>query len=232
MNESVKYMDEQAIAQVQQGFLTKVYGWMVLGLLITGITAWYVFDSMLYVELFANSMFFWLIMFGEIALVWGISAGINKLSKASASLLFFLYSFLNGLTLSVILAVYTAESVQNVFLLSAVMFGSLSAYGYFTKKNLSAVGSFMFMGLIGVIGVSVLNIFIHSSALNFAISVIGVLVFAGLTAYDTQKLKQMSLGLSEDGELASKGAIVGALSLYLDFINLFLMLLRLFGGRR
>jgi hypothetical protein len=231
-NTKLSYLDEQEVAQIQQGFLTKTYGWMVLGLAITAITAWYMFDSMFFEFLFENTMLFWILLLGELALVWGISAGINRLSKTAAGALFFLYSFLNGVTLSFLLAIYTAESIQSVFMLSALMFGCLSAFGYFTKRNLSAMGSFMFMGLIGIIGASILNIFMQSSAIHFAISVIGVLVFAGLTAYDTQKLKAMSLELYENGELASKGAIVGALNLYLDFINLFLMLLRLFGGRR
>lgn len=223
-------MTDEAISKAQADFLSKVYAWMFGGLLITALLAWYIFDSQLYFKIINSGMMFPLLL-GELALVFILSARINKMSKNSAAIMFLSYSALNGITMSVILAAYTFESVQQVFFITASMFAVLSAYGYFTKKNLSGMGSFLFMGVIGIIIASVVNMFFASSALDFAISVIGVLIFAGLTAYDTQKLKDMYLIQFEGSEVAAKGAIIGALRLYLDFINLFLFLLRIFGSR-
>ncbi len=231
MNERISYMSEQDIVRAQQSFLSRVYAWMVGGLLLTGAAAWYVASSGAYYMIFANNLIFWGLIIGELVLVAVISSKIESMSKATAGGLFLLYSVLNGITLSAIFVIYTAESIQNVFFISAAMFGALSAFGFFTKRNLSGIGSFMFMGLIGVLIAGLINMFIGSSALDFAISIIGVIVFAGLTAWDTQKLKAMYSLQFENQEMAAKGAINGALMLYLDFINLFLFLLRLFGRR-
>lgn len=230
MNRTVSTMGQDAIAQAQTQFLSKVYAWMFGGLLLTAFTAWYVFDSGMYVTIYSSGLMFPLII-GELILVFILSARIEKMARTTASMLFLGYSLLNGITLSVILAAYTLESIQEVFFITAAMFAALSAYGYFTKKSLSGIGNFLFMGLIGIIVAGVVNIFMASSALSFAISVIGVVIFAGLTAYDTQRLKEMYVLMYENEETAAKGAIIGALQLYLDFINLFLFLLRIFGNR-
>jgi|DewCreStandDraft_4_1066084.scaffolds.fasta_scaffold00109_11 FtsH-binding integral membrane protein len=230
MDEQIKYIDETTISSIQASFLRKVYAWMVGGLLITAFTSFWVIennDSMK--EIVRN---FWIFIILEFVLVIALSGFAMKMSKAVAGFCFIAYSFLNGLTLSLILVQYSLDSVISTFFVASAMFGALSAFGYFTKRNLSGLGSFMFMGLIGIIIASIVNIFIASSAIHFIVSYAGVLIFAGLTAYDTQKLKEMAIIQLEDGELASKGAIVGALILYLDFINLLLMLLRIFGGRR
>jgi len=167
-------------------------------------------------------------MIGELALVFILSGAINRLSGTVATLLFLGYSALNGLTLSVIFIVYTADSIASTFAVTAAMFGAMSIYGYLTKKDLTSWGSFLFMGLIGIVIASLVNIFLQSSAVSWVVSGIGVLVFTGLTAYDTWKIKAMAAA----GEEGRKPAILGALTLYLDFINLFLMLLRFMGGRR
>jgi len=229
MNLQASVMNESAIAQAQADFLSKVYAWMFGGLLITALAAWYVFSD---VEIF-ETLIPWMIplIIVELGLVFYLSARIDKMSQTTATMLFLGYALLNGVTLSAIFAVYELGSVQNVFIITAAMFAALSAFGYFTKKSLSGIGSFLYMGLIGIIVAGIVNWFIGSSAISFAISAIGVLVFAGLTAYDTQKLKEMYMLQVEGGEAAVKGAIIGALKLYLDFINLFLFLLRIFGNR-
>ena len=227
-----KYMDESAIAQAQSEFMSKVYAWMVGGLLLTGATAWFVYDSNIYMAIVSNSLLFFGLIIAEFAMVFGLSSMIEKLSPAAAAGLFLLFSFVNGLTFSVIFAAYTIASIQQVFFIAAGMFWALSFYGYTTKKDMSGLGKFMFMGLIGIIIASIVNFIFMSSALHFAISVIGVLVFAGLTVYDTQKLKEMYVTQAEGDQMAGKISILGALTLYLDFINLFLFLLRLFGNRR
>jgi FtsH-binding integral membrane protein len=230
-NNIVSNTDEYGIARAQADFLSKVYAWMVGGLTITALTSWYTFTSGLYFLIAQNSILFFGLIIGELVMVYRLAAKIETMKKSTASILFLLYSLLNGLTLAVIFAVYTTESIQSVFFIAAAMFAALSAYGYFTKKDMSGMGRFMFMGLIGIIIASVVNIFMASSALYFAISFIGVLVFAGLTVYDTQKIKEMYVLQMENEELAAKGAIIGALALYLDFINLFLFLLRILGNR-
>ncbi len=232
MNTNQIMMTDADIARAQQDFLTKVYGWMVGGLLLTAVTAWYTFISGFWMQIASNSILFIGLIIGELALVFGLSAKISSVSTFTGAALFLLYSALNGLTLSVVLAVYTAASVQQVFLISAAMFAALSVFGYVTKKDLSGVGRFMFMGLIGLIITMFINFFIGSSMLDFLFSVIGVIIFAGLTAYDTQKLKDMYMVQFEEGDTAVKASIIGALMLYLDFVNLFLFLLRLFGNRR
>ena len=229
-NITTSFVDENELVQSQRDFMTKVYGWMVGGMLLTALVAWYVVDNEVY-RSFSSGMFMFLV-FAEFGLVIAISSAINKMSTMVAAGCFLVYSALNGLTLSVILVYYTAESVASTFVVTAGMFGAMSLYGAVTKKNLNGVGSFMFMGLIGIILVMFINFFLQSSALMFAINVLGVLIFAGLTAYDTQKLKDIHAELGGSQELQAKVAIVGALTLYLDFINMFLFLLRLFGSRR
>ncbi len=220
-----------AIAQIQAEFMNKVYAWMAGGLGLTALTAWYVASNESLLASLVSSGLMWLLFIGELILVFSLSARIYKMQRTTAAGLFLLYALLNGLTLAPIVLVYTAESIQETFAVAAAMFAALSVFGYFTKKSLSAIGSFLFMGLIGLILASFLNIFFGSSALRFAITVIGVVIFAGLTAWDTQKLKEMAVSQMESEEIAAKGAIMGALALYLDFINLFLFLLRLFGDR-
>ncbi|NTV47602.1 MAG: Bax inhibitor-1/YccA family protein, partial [Chlorobiales bacterium] len=181
--------------------------------------------------IFGNSFVFFGLVIAELALVFGISAAINKLSAAAASGLFFLYSALNGLTLASIFLVYSLGSIAGTFVVTAGMFGAMSLYGMTTKRDLTKFGSIAMMGLIGIIIAGVVNMFMASSVLNLIISVVGVILFTGLTAYDTQKIKEMA-AMTNDGESEGKVAVMGALSLYLDFINLFLMLLRLFGSSR
>ncbi len=212
-------------------FLAKVFNWMAIGLGLTGIIAWFVASSGFAVQL---QPFFMPLMLVELGLVFFLSARINKIQAETATGLFLGYAALNGVTMSMIFLIYTSSSIAATFMITAGMFGSMAVYGLVTKRDLSGMGSFLFMGLIGIIIASVVNIFLQSSSLYWAISLIGVFVFVGLTAYDVQKIKNMGeQGIMEQGEDAiKKGAIMGALALYLDFINLFLMLLRFFGGSR
>lgn len=214
-------------------FLAKVFNWMAIGLGLTGIISYFTAQSGLATTIVATPLFFILII-AELGMVFYLSARIDKIQPGTATGLFLGYAVLNGLTLSAIFLAYTKASIGGTFLITAGMFGAMAVYGMVTKRDLSGMGSFMFMGLIGIILASVVNIFLKSSSLYWAISVIGVLVFVGLTAYDVQKIKNMGeQGIMEQGEVAiRKGAIIGALALYLDFINLFLMLLRFFGGSR
>src|SRR5947207_3584288 len=228
-------MDTRMATSVQaaervSAFLWKVYGWMALGLRLTAIVAFAVARSPdLLSVLVGNRLVFFALVIAELGLVFFLSARADRLAPGTAAGLFALYSALNGVTLSVVLIAYTGESVASTFVVTGGMFGALAAFGSMTKRSLAGVGQFMMMGLIGLILASVVGLFWHNDALQFLISVVGVIVFTGLTAYDAQRLKQMAL-VTPDGQLAGY-AIVGALSLYLDFINLFLMLLR-FTGRR
>ena len=217
------------IAIAQNTLIRQVYAWMGGGLLVTALMAMVTLSSPVILNaVFGNRMVFYGLIIGELGLVFAISGAINKLSAAMASLLFVLYAALNGITMSVIFAVYTSESVASTFVITAGTFGAMSAFGYMTKRDLTGWGSFLFMGLIGVVIASLVNIFTQSSAVSWIISAVGVIVFTGLTAYDTQKIKAMAA----NGAEGRKPAILGALTLYLDFINLFLMLLRLLGNRR
>ena len=225
------------LAQARQDassiFLAKVFNWMALGLGLTGIIAYVTAYSGLAHQLLASGMLF-ILLIAELGLVFYLSARIEKIQAGTATGLFVGYSALNGLTLSMIFLQYTGSSIAGTFFITAGMFGAMAIYGFVTKRDLSGMGSFLFMGLIGIIIASIVNIFLKSSSLYWTISLIGVLVFVGLTAYDVQKIKTMGEnGIMEQGEVAiRKGAIMGALALYLDFINLFLMLLRFFGGSR
>ena len=211
-------------------FLWKVYGWMAVGLGLTAIVAFAVAGSPdLLRVLVGNRLVFFALVIAELGLVFFLSARADRLAPGTAAGLFALYSALNGVTLSVILLAYTGESVTMTFVVTAGMFGALALYGSTTKRSLAGAGQFFMMGLIGLILASIIGMFWHNNALQFLISVVGVIVFTGLTAWDAQRLRQMALALAE-GQAGSY-AIVGALSLYLDFVNLFLMLLR-FTGRR
>ena len=213
--------------------MRKVYVWMTLALVLTGITAFGVASSpSLMMTIIQTPAIMWGLIISELIIVIAISAAINRLSLTTATLLFVLYSVLNGATLSLIFAVYTMSSIANVFFITAGTFGVMAAYGYFTKRDLSSWGKLLLMALIGLIIATLVNVFlVKSSGFDLILSYAGVLIFVGLTAYDTQKIKQMLAMQTDMGEGAQKVALLGALSLYLDFINLFLYLLRIFGRR-
>lgn len=213
--------------------MRKVYVWMTLALVITGVTAYYVANSPAILQLIlTNKFLFFGLIIAELALVWGVSAAINRLSLTTATLLFVLYSVLNGVTFSFIFLAYTAESITSVFLITAGTFGVTALFGYFTKSDLSSMGRILFMALIGLIIATIVNIFMKSSGLAMILNYLGVLIFVGLTAWDTQKIKKMLLEAPDAGETAQKVALMGALTLYLDFINLFIHLLRILGNSR
>jgi uncharacterized protein len=217
------------VAVAQNALIRQVYAWMGGGLLVTALLAMVTISSpVLLNAVFGNRFVFYGLILGELGLVVAISGAIDRLSASTASLLFILYAALNGVTMSVIFAVYTAESISSTFVITAATFGTMSAFGYLTRRDLTGWGSFLFMGLIGIVIASIVNIFTQSSAASWIISALGVIVFTGLTAYDTWKIKAMAAAGAE----GRKPAILGALTLYLDFINLFLMLLRLVGNRR
>ena len=231
--ESTPVTITRARQQASTIFLAKVFNWMAIGLGLTGIIAFFTASTGLALTIAASPLFM-VLMLVELGLVFYLSARIEKIQAGTATGLFLGYSILNGLTLSTVFLAYTRASIGGTFLITAGMFGAMAVYGMVTRRDLSGMGSFMFMGLIGILIASVVNFFLKSSSLYWAISVIGVLVFVGLTAWDVQKIKQMGeQGIMQQGEGAiRKGAIIGALALYLDFINLFLMLLRFFGGNR
>ena len=213
--------------------MRKVYLWMTLALVITGFTAYYVaHNETLMTALVTNQILFWGLVIGELALVIGLSAAINKLSLTVATLMFVIYSVVNGATMSFIFLVYTYSSITNVFFISAGTFAAMALFGYFTKADLSSMGKILMMALIGIIIATIVNFFTKSDGLAMILNYLGVLVFVGLTAYDSQKIKNMMMAAPDAGEVAQKMALLGALSLYLDFINLFLYLLRILGARR
>lgn len=216
----------------QNTFIAKVYGWMSIALALTGFTAlWVASTPVIRNAIFKNQILFWGLLIGELILVFAISGAIRKMSASTAVFLFLLYSVINGFTMSFIFLVYTATSIATTFFITAGTFAIMSVYGFMTKTDLTKVGNLLFMVLIGVIIAAVVNIFLKSTTLNWIITIAGIIVFVGLIAYDTQKIKQMSqAGLDQETE--KKLSVIGALSLYLDFINLFLLLLNLFGGGR
>ena len=224
---------EGSLSLAFPALMRKVYVWMTLALVLTGITAYGVASSPgLMMTIFQTPAIMWGLIIAELAIVIAISAAINRLSLTTATLLFVLYSVLNGATFSLIFAVYTMSSIANVFFITAGTFGVMAAYGYFTKRDLSSLGKLLLMALIGLIIATLVNVFlVKSSGFDLILSYAGVLIFVGLTAYDTQKIKQMLAMQTDMGEGAQKVALLGALSLYLDFINLFLYLLRIFGRR-
>ncbi len=238
-----------AIDEGLRSYMLRVYNYMGLGLVVTGLVAWFAAQAAVTSDpsqaagqladgtlvtawgaLIYASPLQWVIMLAPLAFVMVLSFGINRLSVPAAQGIFWAFAAVMGLSLSSIFLVYTGESIARVFFITAATFGAMSLYGYTTKRDLTGMGSFLFMGLIGLIIASIVNIFMQSSALEFAISAVGVLIFVGLTAYDTQKIKE-SYSESFGADVLAKNAIMGALSLYLDFINLFMMLLRLFGNR-
>ena len=240
---------DAAIDEGLRSYMLRVYNYMALGLVITGVAALAVFNfavagsadgaaaqlpNGMYLTEFGVTLYAsplkWVVMLAPLGFIFFLGARIGKMSLSSAQMTFWAFAAIMGVSLSSILLVYTSESIGRVFFITAAAFGALSLFGYTTKKDLSGWGSFLFMGLIGIIIAMVVNIFLASSALQFAISVIGVLVFAGLTAYDTQRIKEMYY-VGDDGTVAGGKAIMGALSLYLNFINMFVMLLSLFGNR-
>jgi FtsH-binding integral membrane protein len=226
-------MPMETIVAAQQRFITKVYGWMFAALLTTTFVSYYTASSPALINaVLGNQMLFFGLIIAELLVVIVLSAAIGRLSPTAAIGLFFLYSALTGATLSVVFIAYTAESLTTTFLVTAGTFGAMSIYGYTTRRDLTSWGNLLFMGLIGIIIASVVNMFFASTLLYTIVTYAGVLIFVGLTAYDTQKIKQMGAAIEEGSETEKKGAIIGALRLYLDFINLFLMLLRIFGRRR
>ena len=231
-NSTYSIADPLAQQAAQQTFITRVYGWMALGLLITAMTAGYVASSAAIMQtILGNRLVFYALIGAELILVFGLSAAISKISPAAATGAFLLYAALNGATLSVIFLIYTAASLGSVFLVTAGMFGAMAIYGTATKRDLTALGSFMFMGLIGVIIASFVNYFLKSAMIYWISSYFGVFIFVGLTAYDAQKIKNIA-GQGLSAEDSGRASVMGALALYLDFVNMFLFLLRIFGRRR
>jgi len=238
---------QQSTVEMDEGlraYMLKVYNFMASGIFLTGIIALLSFKLSVVTDAsgsitgftsLGNALFFsglkWIVMLAPLGIVFYMSFGIRKMSAAKAQMTFWIFAALMGASLSSIFLIYTGASITRVFFITAGTFGAMSIYGYTTKKDLTKLGSFLMMGLFGIIIASIVNIFMKSSMMYFVISIIGVLVFVGLTAYDTQKIKNMYMA-SDSGELIGKKAVMGALTLYLDFINLFIMLLRLFGQRR
>ena len=224
---------EEQAAVAFPALMRKVYLWMSMALVITGLTAWIVANNYTLLNLiYGNSVTIWILFIAELGLVFGLSAAINKLSLPVATLMFVVYSVLNGAVFSSIFLVYTMSSIAKVFFITAATFGAMSVFGYVTKQDLSSMGKFLMMALIGLIIATVVNLFMKSSGLDMIISYAGVLIFVGLTAWDTQKIKQMCLQAPDAGETMQKMALLGALSLYLDFVNLFIYLLRILGDRK
>jgi FtsH-binding integral membrane protein len=235
--------DVGVVDQGLRAYMLRVYNYMASGVAITGLVAYLIYAMSvtqsagggLALTAFGSFMFAsafkWVVIFAPLALVFFISARINAMSLSAAQISFWAFAALMGASISSIFLVYTGESMARVFFITAASFGGLSLWGYTTSRDLSGWGSFLFMGLIGIIIASLVNLFIASTALQFAVSVIGVLIFAGLTAYDTQQIKEM-YSVNEDGTVTGRKAVMGALRLYLDFINLFMLLLQLFGNRR
>lgn len=219
------------IDQGLRAYMLGVYRYMAGGLGLTGLVALLTVSSPVLLQAIFGSGLHWLLFIAQIGLVLWLSLRIERLSFGAVRAIYWSYAALNGLTLSVLLLAYTGESVARVFFITAASFGALSIYGYTTKKDLTAFGSFLIMGLFGLILASIVNIFLPGGPLSFVISAVGVLIFAGLTAYDTQKIKLMYDGY-DSAELAGKKSVMGALALYLDFINLFIYLLRFLGDRR
>lgn len=222
-----------AMSTAFPALMRKVFVWMTLALAITGLTAYGVATSPAILSLiFSSKVTFFGLIIAEFALVFAISGAINRLSLSTATMLFILYSVINGATLSSIFFAFSVATISKVFFITAGTFGAMALVGYTTKTDLTSMGKLLFMALLGIIIASVVNMFVASSGLDLILSYVGVLVFVGLTAYDTQKIKQMCQAAPDAGESAQKLALIGALSLYLDFINLFLYLLRIFGNNR
>ena len=226
--------DTNVSKTAQSTLMRNVYTWMTLALAITGLTAMYMAKSLTVINMMMqNSMLFWGVLIAEVVLVMYMSARINKISFTTATLLFIAYSILNGVTLSILFLIYTASSIATTFFVTAGTFGAMALFGYVTKKDLTRIGSLCIMGVIGLIIASVVNMFLHNTMMDMIISYVGVLLFVGLTAYDAQKIKHLLSGDDiEVNESTQKIALLGALTLYLDFINLFIYLLRILGDRK
>ncbi len=234
MNPSTSYSPAGAMVKVNS-FIRSVYNWMAIGLALTAFTAFYVANSPAILNaIYGNPIALPALIIVELGFVFFLSARIQRIQASTATLLFVVYAVLNGVTLSYIFLAYTATSIVSTFVVCSATFLACSIYGMVTKRDLTSMGGFLMMGLIGIIVASVVNLFVKSTAMGMIISYIGVLVFVGLTAYDTQKLKSMAHTLPDNatGAMVRKGALMGALALYLDFINLFIMLLHIFGGNR
>ena len=231
-NSGINAQERQRYASTAFGTLMrKVYLWMTLALVITGFAAYYVATSSFIFTLYNTPALLWGLIIAELALVIGLSAAINKLSLPVATLMFVIYSVINGVTLSSIFLVYSIGSIARVFMITAGTFGAMALLGYTTKKDLSSMGKYLFMALIGLIIATVVNLFVKSTGLDLILCYGGVLIFVGRTAWDSQKIKEMCMSAEYADEGAQKMALLGALTLYLDFINLFLYLLRIFGRR-
>lgn len=227
-------LGESSVASRVQTFMTQVYGWMTCGLLLTAFISWYAIRTPAVLGAILSSRYTFLgLIIAQLAVVLVLSGLVHKMSARLATALFMLYSALTGLTLTSIFLVYTYTSIATAFIVSAAMFGVMTAYGALTKRDLSKIGSLLFMALIGIVIASLVNFWLKSPGLMWAITYVGVVVFVGLTAYDTQKLRRMGQSIDmQDSSLLRRYSIVGALTLYLDFINLFMLLLRIFGARR
>jgi len=243
LQQAERHMDEKQVTpytipaeqveEIQRGFVMKVYGWMTAGLFLTAIFAFLTISSEGLLQLIFSGRWTFLVLIGaQLGLVIWLTARVQAMSAMTATMVFLGYSALTGVTLSVVFLAYTAESLVSTFAVTGATFGATAAFGWLTKRDLSGLGGFMSMGLIGIIIASVVNMFLKNSMIYWIVTYVGILVFVGLTAYDMQKIKGMSVMALEGGETEQKGAIVGALRLYLDFINLFLLLLRLLGRRR
>ena len=223
----------EQLEEAQREFLRRVFGWMAAGLMLTGITAMLTISTPEMLEFIFGGRFVYLgLILAQLGLVVWLSARVGAMSAVTATLVFLAYSLLTGVTLSAVFLIYTSSSLASTFFVAAGMFAVMFAYGSMTRRDLTGMGSFMAMGLIGIIIASVVNMFMHSEMIYWITTYIGILVFVGLTAYDAQQIRAMSVVVLEGGEAEQKGAIIGALRLYLDFINLFLLLLRLLGRRR
>ncbi len=228
--EAYQYATQMSMATRVSQIMKRVYVNMTLALLVTGLLAYFCGTSYAYLSWFAqNTWMMWVLIFAEFGIVIGVSAGINKLSTTSATALFYLFAIVNALLLAPIFVAYTHESIAKTFFITAGTFGAMSVYGFCTNRDLTKFGNILFMALIGLIIASLVNVFVGSSQLGWIISIFGVLIFVGLTAWDTQQIKRMAQVAPDD--TVGRLAVLGALSLYLDFINLFLYLLRFFGDR-
>jgi FtsH-binding integral membrane protein len=228
---ATRAVDRAAIDEGLRSYILRVYNYMASGLALTGIVAYLVAQSPAAMHAIFGTPLFWLVVFAPLILVFILSARIARMQASTAQALFWVYAALMGVSLASIFVVYTGTSIARVFFISAGAFAGLSLYGYTTRRDLSGMASFLMVGLIGVVLASLVNLFLHSTGLQFAVSVIGVLVFAGLTAYDTQAIKELYFA-GDEGDVATKKSVIGALRLYLDFLNLFLLLLQLFGNQR
>lgn len=230
---STKQQDHLIVKNDQVLYITKVYNWMAFALLATGLIAYFTATSEQMTNfIFSSKLVFYGLLIGELLLVVYLTRSIEKLSQNAAMTVFMLYAVLNGLTMSVIFLIYTSGSIATTFFVTAGTFAAMSIYGYTTKKDLTSIGNIAMMALIGIIIASIVNIFLKSDMMSYIITYLGVAIFVGLTAYDTQKLKEIGARGFENQEGMEKSAIIGALTLYLDFINLFLFLLRIFGSRK